>query len=165
MCNSHRTSLRKRARSSNALMERTSRGPLVSRRMEGRCGDVSRKHLISRTSRLTGTSGVCLFSLPPYIPILIEPLVDLVFVLVSYSLDASDDKALTQWHHDVIDWMTSEAKKRGLLSRWLYLNYARPDQKVYDSFGADNHKQMKAIKKKYDPKGVFDQLWPGGFKL
>ncbi|KAF9461950.1 hypothetical protein BDZ94DRAFT_1195506 [Collybia nuda] len=88
-----------------------------------------------------------------------------VFVLVSYSLDASTDKALTKWHHDVMDWMTSEAKKRGLLSKWLYLNYARPDQDVYGSFGKENHQQMKAIQKKYDPENVFGKLWPGGFKL
>lgn len=88
-----------------------------------------------------------------------------MFALTSYSLDASTDKALIQTHHDIIDWMTSEAKKRGLLSKWLYLNYARPDQDIYDSFGQNGHQQMKAIKKKYDPKNVFGQLWPGGFKL
>jgi FAD/FMN-containing dehydrogenase len=48
---------------------------------------------------------------------------------------------------------------------WLYLNYALPWQKVYESFGDANHQKMKDVKKRYDPNNVFGRLWPGGFKL
>ncbi|KAJ6516556.1 hypothetical protein C8R47DRAFT_961273, partial [Mycena vitilis] len=83
-----------------------------------------------------------------------------VFVLISYSTNAEFDNALIEWHHEVMDWMTAEAQRRGLLSRWLYMNYARPDQDVYASFGEDNHAAMKRIKEKYDPGNIL-----GRFKL
>ncbi|KAJ7441016.1 hypothetical protein B0H11DRAFT_1749991, partial [Mycena galericulata] len=47
---------------------------------------------------------------------------------------------------------------RGLLSPWLYLNYARPDQPVYDSYGEENHAALKRIKEKYDPENVLGRL-------
>lgn len=64
-----------------------------------------------------------------------------------------------------MDWMEREAQRRGLLSRWLYLNYARPDQPVYESFGEENHAELKSIKEKYDPENILGRLWHGGFKL
>ncbi|KAJ7605452.1 hypothetical protein DFH06DRAFT_1348713 [Mycena polygramma] len=88
-----------------------------------------------------------------------------VFVLISYSTNAEFDDALIEWHHEVMDWMIAEGQRRGLLSRWLYLNYARPDQDVYASFGEDNHAAMKRIKEEYDPGNILGRLWHGGFKL
>ncbi|ESK88811.1 fad binding domain-containing protein [Moniliophthora roreri MCA 2997] len=89
----------------------------------------------------------------------------IIFVLVTYSLDPENDDALNEWHHEVTDWMTEQARERGLLSNFLYMNYARPDQAVFESYGAESHAELKAIKQKYDPENVFGRLWPGGWKL
>ncbi|KAI1095732.1 hypothetical protein F5B19DRAFT_440755 [Rostrohypoxylon terebratum] len=48
---------------------------------------------------------------------------------------------------------------------WLYMNYASPDQEVLQSYGPDNVRKMKEAAIKYDPKGVFQRLCPGGFKI
>ncbi|ESK85741.1 fad binding domain-containing protein [Moniliophthora roreri MCA 2997] len=89
----------------------------------------------------------------------------ILFVLVTYSTNPENDDALVEWHHEVIDWMTEQARDRDLLSDFLYMNYARPDQAVFESYGADNHAELRAIKQKYDPENVFGRLWPGGWKL
>lgn len=51
------------------------------------------------------------------------------------------------------------------LSPWLYMNYASPDQDVLQSYGPENVRKMKEAAVKYDPKGVFQRLCPGGFKI
>ncbi|KAI1385203.1 uncharacterized protein F4822DRAFT_438116 [Hypoxylon trugodes] len=48
---------------------------------------------------------------------------------------------------------------------WLYINYASPDQNVLQSYGKDNVDKMRNAAAKYDPKGVFQRLCPGGFKI
>ncbi|KAI3329680.1 hypothetical protein F4824DRAFT_516653 [Ustulina deusta] len=48
---------------------------------------------------------------------------------------------------------------------WLYMNYADKSQPVLQSYGPDNVRRMKQVAAKYDPKGVFQRLCPGGFKL
>ncbi|CAJ2509905.1 Uu.00g058050.m01.CDS01 [Anthostomella pinea] len=48
---------------------------------------------------------------------------------------------------------------------WLHLNYASPDQKVLESYGTANMLRMREAAAKYDPRGVFQRLCPGGFKL
>ncbi|KAK2615942.1 hypothetical protein N8I77_002663 [Diaporthe amygdali] len=51
------------------------------------------------------------------------------------------------------------------LCPWLYINYAHPEQEVLQSYGEENLRKMREAAVKYDPKGVFQQLCPGGFKL
>jgi hypothetical protein len=75
------------------------------------------------------------------------------------------DIPLEKWSHDIINWGTTQAKARGLFAPWIYLNYALPDQQVYQSFGQANFRKLQSLKKTWDPKNVFGQLWPGGFKL
>ncbi|KAJ7506026.1 hypothetical protein B0H11DRAFT_2219953 [Mycena galericulata] len=89
----------------------------------------------------------------------------LIFGIAAYYDDPSLDDALNAWSQDIITWGTAEATKRGLFEPWIYLNYALPDQDVFASFGSANEQKMIALKKQYDPKNVFGQLWPGGFKL
>ncbi|KAK7756327.1 hypothetical protein SLS62_001553 [Diatrype stigma] len=49
--------------------------------------------------------------------------------------------------------------------RWIYLNYASPDQDVLRSYGPENVRRMRDAAAKYDPDGVFQRLCPGGFKI
>ena len=48
---------------------------------------------------------------------------------------------------------------------WVYLNYADPSQNPLASYGVENLQKMKDVAAKYDPKGVFQKLCPGGFKI
>lgn len=47
----------------------------------------------------------------------------------------------------------------------MYLNYADKTQDPLSSYGPKNVKKMKDAARKYDPKGVFQKLVPGGFKI
>lgn len=51
------------------------------------------------------------------------------------------------------------------LCPWLYLNYAHGSQKVLESYGVDNVRRIKEAAAKYDPEGVFQKFWSGGFKI
>ncbi|KAJ8508269.1 hypothetical protein ONZ45_g9441 [Pleurotus djamor] len=77
----------------------------------------------------------------------------------------SDDAAMEKAVRGVIDWATKEAKRRNVLHPWLYINYALPDQNVYESYGAANLRRLRDIKRKYDSGDVFGRLWKGGFKF
>jgi hypothetical protein len=47
----------------------------------------------------------------------------------------------------------------------VYLNYADPDQDPLGSYGFDNVNFMRDVAARYDPDGVFQTRFPGGFKL
>jgi hypothetical protein len=57
------------------------------------------------------------------------------------------------------------AQAAGLGNAYLYQNYASAEQNVFGSYGATNLAKLKAIRKKYDPSGVLQNLQPGYFKL
>ncbi|PWW80760.1 FAD-binding domain-containing protein [Tuber magnatum] len=57
------------------------------------------------------------------------------------------------------------AKAKGLFEQYLFLNDAAIDQKVIASYGDAQVKELKRVSQKYDPKGVFQKLAKGGFKL
>ncbi|EEB99975.1 hypothetical protein MPER_00202 [Moniliophthora perniciosa FA553] len=89
----------------------------------------------------------------------------LVFGIGAYWDDPALDGPIDKWTQDLLAWGTKESKRRGLEVPWIYLNYAQPWQKVYESYGSANLKKYKDLKKKHDPENVFGKLWPGGFKL
>lgn len=57
------------------------------------------------------------------------------------------------------------AHSRGLGHPYIYQNYASLEQKVFMGYGMDNYNKLEAISNKYDPRGVFQKLQPGYFKL
>lgn len=63
-------------------------------------------------------------------------------------------------------WAEAEALNRGLLASYIYLNYANEQQLIYErSVTPNDLNTMRKIQKKYDPSGVFTQLWRGGYKI
>lgn len=50
-------------------------------------------------------------------------------------------------------------------SSYIYLNYAGEHQDPLGGYGTANVAKMAALSKKYDPKGVFQKLVPGGWKI
>ncbi|OSS50293.1 hypothetical protein B5807_04791 [Epicoccum nigrum] len=79
--------------------------------------------------------------------------------------NAADDERVNQFANTLFQRTAAEAEKRGLASRYLYMNYASKYQDVIASYGSSNKARLQSIANKYDPKEVFQKLQPGYFKL
>jgi hypothetical protein len=79
--------------------------------------------------------------------------------------DAKSDKIVYAAAKKTTDLIEKESKKKGLYLNFIFMNDAFKDQNVFASYGSKNFEKMKKIAMKYDPEGVFQKLWQGGFKL
>ena len=52
-----------------------------------------------------------------------------------------------------------------LLHKFVYLDYANQDQDPIRRYGGANVAGLREAARRYDPRGVFQRLVPGGFKL
>ncbi|KAF5722353.1 6-hydroxy-D-nicotine oxidase [Fusarium mundagurra] len=75
---------------------------------------------------------------------------------VNSNVEERAKKVLTVWEKD--------ARAKGLLQRFQYLNYAAPYQSPFESYGDDELEFLKSISRKYDPAQLL-QKRVGGFKL
>ncbi|EQL36200.1 hypothetical protein BDFG_02175 [Blastomyces dermatitidis ATCC 26199] len=50
-------------------------------------------------------------------------------------------------------------------NRLIYMNYADPSQDPLGSYGKENVDHIRRVAAKYDPLGVFQRRFPGGFKI
>ncbi|KAF1924723.1 FAD binding domain-containing protein [Didymella exigua CBS 183.55] len=79
--------------------------------------------------------------------------------------DAADDDRVNRMIDAMFKRTAAEAEKRGLASKYIYMNYGSKYQDVIASYGSANKARLKSIARKYDPKQVFQKLQPGYFKL
>jgi hypothetical protein len=79
--------------------------------------------------------------------------------------NTSSDQLVANTARRLIDGANDVAKAMGMLHQFQYLNYAGPGQHPLASYGSRNVASLKAVSRKYDPHGVFQQQVPGGFKL
>ncbi|KAF7310364.1 FAD-binding protein [Mycena chlorophos] len=79
------------------------------------------------------------------------------------SADAND--AVESISQQLMANINAEMQRRGLLHAFQYANYADASQNVLPSYGAANVQRLKNASAKYDPKGVFQNQVPGGFKI
>lgn len=79
--------------------------------------------------------------------------------------DAADDDFAQSSLADVVAKQEQLVRDKGLYVDFKYLNYADISQDPIGSYGAKNKKFLQAVSRKYDPKGVFQTVVPGGFKL
>lgn len=63
--------------------------------------------------------------------------------------------------HDMI----ATSKAQGTFNRYLDLNHANKNQNPIVGYGSQVHAQLIVVSRRYDPRGVFQKLVPGGFKL
>jgi hypothetical protein len=94
-------------------------------------------------------------SLPENIVILID---------ISWS-SAIDDTRIMNAAQNIVSQANATAWSRGLGHRYIYQNYASLEQKVFMGYGPDNYDKLNDVSEKYDPRGVFQDLQPGYFKL
>ncbi|KAJ6184983.1 hypothetical protein N7519_006284 [Penicillium mononematosum] len=68
---------------------------------------------------------------------------------------------------EVVEWIgsTYDDIKAGLYDAFNYMGDAAGFQSIFPGYGAQNHRRLAGIAKKYDPHGVFQTLMPGGFKV
>lgn len=57
------------------------------------------------------------------------------------------------------------ARKHGTLDPFVYVNFAGSFQSPLCGYGPDNVAHLRRMAAKYDPRGVFQRLMSGGFKL
>ncbi|OJD19056.1 hypothetical protein AJ78_00928 [Emergomyces pasteurianus Ep9510] len=79
--------------------------------------------------------------------------------------DKADDEAVLKAISGIISAIKTEARNRGKLNRFIYMNYASQFQNVVESYGPANHKRLMQVARRYDPSQVFQKLQPGYFKL
>lgn len=90
-----------------------------------------------------------------------DVLIDMTAAYANKADDALAQSVIT----DIVNKQRALLKRHGQLMDFIYLNYADISQKVLQSWGADNVAKLQAVSKKYDPKGVFQEQVPGGYKI
>ncbi|KAF2624216.1 FAD binding domain protein [Macroventuria anomochaeta] len=86
-------------------------------------------------------------------------------LLINPAPDAAHDDRVSQIFNTLIQRTVVEAKKRGLASQYVYMNYASKYQDVIAGYGEGNKARLQSIARMYDTKEVFQKLQRGYFKL
>ena len=90
----------------------------------------------------------------------------LVVCLVSLSwVSATDSYFLTSMADQLFSHIDEMAKAKDLYLPFKYLNYAAGNQDPIAGYGDDVKERLQRASKQYDPKGLFQNAVPGGFKL
>lgn len=90
--------------------------------------------------------------------------------LVLFQIDLSwqreeDDALFNKVGENMIDQLGGFAESIGGLNEYVYLPYAYRTQNPLATYGQENLDKLRQVATKYDPKGVFQTMVPGGFKL
>jgi hypothetical protein len=71
-----------------------------------------------------------------------------------------------QFNRDITDRLICQLQAKDLYYPFYYLNDAGGDQEIYRFYGGGKSlRRMKAIRQKYDPKGIFQKFLGSGFHL
>ncbi|KAK7979667.1 hypothetical protein PG989_012124 [Apiospora arundinis] len=76
-----------------------------------------------------------------------------------------DDEVVYKTMSGIMKQIKQESRDLGVANDWVYMNYASQYQDVIASYGAENKAKLKRVAEEYDPRGVFQKLQPGYFKL
>lgn len=91
---------------------------------------------------------------------------DLVNVLLTVQWKlATDDAKVNAAAKDLFTKAEAATKAAGTYNPYLYLNYAAPWQKPINGYGAQSVADLRAVSDRYDPRKLFQNQVPGGFKL
>lgn len=89
----------------------------------------------------------------------------IVFTLTASYTDAASDELMVSTSRSLFSQITEAATKANALNPWIYYNYADSTQEVIASYGEASVKNLLAVSARVDPKGFFQKIQPGGFKL
>lgn len=84
---------------------------------------------------------------------------------VTWGSDGEFDDEVAEWIKSVNVEIERKLEEIDGLSRYIYLNDADKDQKVFESYGTESLERLRTVREKYDPERVFTDLMPGGWKV
>ncbi|POS71935.1 oxidoreductase [Diaporthe helianthi] len=79
--------------------------------------------------------------------------------------NGADDVLVERTLHNLLGAINKAAKELGALDPYIFANYAYKDQDVMGSYGAASLRKLNQVRDKVDPKRIFTQLVPGGYKI
>lgn len=79
--------------------------------------------------------------------------------------DSNDDARIDAFIKLVTATIENKLSAAGQLAKYRYLNDAGEGQKIFQNYGDGNLAKLKAIRAKYDPKRIYTDLMPGGWKV
>ncbi|KAJ5929277.1 FAD-binding domain-containing protein [Penicillium verhagenii] len=88
-----------------------------------------------------------------------------IALITAYYTDTSDSQQVDLAARKLIANIEAATKEAGVYRAYQYYNYAGAGQPVIDGYGYESKKNLQAVSKKYDPRGLFQVALPGGFKL
>ncbi|KAI0382413.1 hypothetical protein F5Y04DRAFT_279702 [Hypomontagnella monticulosa] len=89
-------------------------------------------------------------------------------IIVNLSMtwsNIADDYAVDKAARALVATIERDIEALDALDRFRYVNYAAPWQQPIQGYGEASMSRMKAIREAYDPKLVFTDVVPGGFKI
>ncbi|GKZ25094.1 hypothetical protein AbraIFM66951_001592 [Aspergillus brasiliensis] len=90
----------------------------------------------------------------------------LVVTLLSATWDdAADDARVEEAAKALFSDIEADAHALDAYHHFVYLNYAAQWQDPIASYGSESIEQLRRISREVDPKGVFQKMVPGGFKI
>ncbi|PMD24518.1 FAD-binding domain-containing protein [Hyaloscypha hepaticicola] len=89
---------------------------------------------------------------------------NLINIVVSWSNEADDERIMAA-ARNLTDRANATAYAQGLGNRFIYQNYAALEQDVFEGYGEENKEKLRVVSERYDPKGVWQKLQPGYFKV
>lgn len=79
--------------------------------------------------------------------------------------DAADDDVIDRVSRALIAAVQRDVGALGALDPFLYINYAAAWQDPFAGYGEASLERLRRVRREYDPRGVFTELVPGGYKL
>lgn len=79
--------------------------------------------------------------------------------------DDADNERATAASAALVSSIEKSARDLGAYDPFVYLNYAGTWQDPISSYGDESGQQLRQLRDKVDPDGVFTRLVPGGFKI
>ncbi|KAJ5177524.1 uncharacterized protein N7500_000223 [Penicillium coprophilum] len=75
------------------------------------------------------------------------------------------DDIVASWVEETTYKINNATQRAGLYDTFNYIGDAAGFQSIFPGYGVENHQKLIDIAAKYDPRGVFQTLMPGGFKV
>ncbi|KAE8151805.1 bifunctional solanapyrone synthase [Aspergillus avenaceus] len=98
-------------------------------------------------------------------PMNVTPAAQMWFTLnIGWSL-AADDEKVYQILTDAMARVEEYTKAHQVHDPFIFLNDAFSSQNPFAGYGEESYSRLRAASSAYDPRGVFQRLVPGGFKL
>ncbi|KAI1337077.1 hypothetical protein F5Y15DRAFT_426217 [Xylariaceae sp. FL0016] len=89
----------------------------------------------------------------------------LAWALVAEWVGDEYDGLAMEWVESTTRAIEEAARREGVWDAFTYMGDAAGFQEVFPGYGEENSRRLVEVALKYDPEMVFQELWPGGFRL